>query len=84
MSNLYIDTVMVVGGILTPIAIILIIVLLIRAFAAVEAQLQNRTEELKRKPGFQVKLHKVPNPTMWGVEISKNGEVLQDVGVDKL
>jgi hypothetical protein len=84
MSNLYIDTVQVVGGVLTPVIAVLLIVAIIRSLEALAAKTKERTEKLKYEPGFEVRLHKVPNPNMWGVEISKDGEVLEDVGVDKL
>jgi hypothetical protein len=84
MSNLYIDTVEIVGGILTPLLVLLLFVLVDQVIIRKTANIKKHTEELRLNPDFSVRLHEVPNPKMWGVEISKDGEVLQDIGVDKL
>ncbi len=84
MSNLYINTLQVVGGILTPFAVIILLTMVVQALRLRTALIEKKTEELRQKPNFKVRLHEVPNSKMWGVEISKNGEVLEDVGVDKI
>lgn len=79
----YIDTIQIVFGVLTPFLVLLLLVFFYQLTILAIVRSKERTERIKLKPGFEVRIHEVPNPKMLGVEISKDGEVLQDVGVWK-
>lgn len=83
MSNLYLDTVQIVGGVLTPFIIIAALAMLRAIHINWSERHRENIEKLKSQPPFDIELYEVPNKSMLGVRLIKDDEVIYDTGVDK-
>ena len=83
MNNLYMSTLQVVGGVLTPVLLLGLIMSINQSIGYAKDRVKYRTEKLKQNPPFTIELEEVPNKSMLEVKVYKNGELIFDTGVDK-
>lgn len=76
--NLYLDTLQVVGGILTPVLVIVLIRLLQELSAERQQRLEYKRKMLEKQPPFddEAEFYKVPNNNMQGIRLKKDGVVV--------
>jgi hypothetical protein len=83
--ELYINTIEIVGGILTPVGLILLIKLGIELSQERRARNDARRAKYEKEAPFDTnaEFYEVPNPKMVGVRLKKNGAVVYEGAVWK-
>ena len=81
----YLTTLQIIGGILTPIILILIIIAVMLSVKGWRESIEYKKKELEKYRVFdnEAEFYKVPNPTMIGVRLKKGGQVVWEGGIDK-
>lgn len=77
-------TVQIVAGVLSPVFVLALIKLGIETVEDNRERREYKLEQLKKEPPFdsEAEFYKVPNPTMQGVRLKKDGVVVWDGAID--
>lgn len=83
--ELFFATIQIVFGILSPFIVIGLIYAFISFMSYCKTLDEYRIEEKKKQPPFDsdAEFYEVPNPTMIGVVLKKDGEIVWRGGIDR-
>lgn len=84
--EVYIETLAIVSGFLTPLAVLMLIRLGSELSQERRARHDRKRAEAEKRAPFddEAEFYEVPNNTMIGVRLKKDGEVVWDGAVEKL